>query len=265
VVPVDAGLHREREHLTAFEILEQAIGSLQAEEGVAECSGEPPEDARSDQEFPRALREFVEDVVGEVLTDQTGAATQGRQRLPPGGRWLPPGGEEEELQSGGPTLGAARQFGQILRRKRLGVEIPEEPLHFPHPEAQILGTEFEEIARHPQPREVEARSGAGGEDHAQPRRCVLNEPSEQVLGRCALQIVKIVDDEDGPGVGSVVERHDEVVDAGGPERKVRQRHGERLLEPAQEGVGASIAGIGPVPRDRGRYRRGEPGDKGGLP
>jgi hypothetical protein len=44
----------------------------------------------------------------------------------------------EELEPGRPALGAARQLGEVLRRQRLLVDVEEESLDFPRPEAQVV-------------------------------------------------------------------------------------------------------------------------------
>ena len=63
----------------------------------------------------------------------------------------------EELQPGGPALGAVREDGELLRRHLLAVVLAEQLLDLPRPEPQVLGADLDQLAGDAPPREVEAR------------------------------------------------------------------------------------------------------------
>ena len=77
---------------------------------------------------------------------------------------LAPRCEMEELEAGGPALGATGELGQLLWAQRLMVDIVKEVLDFPGAETQRVRAHLEQT-RDAQPRDVRERRGA-----ALPRR-----------------------------------------------------------------------------------------------
>src|SRR5438034_4746613 len=81
--------------------------------------------AGPNQEPAQFGRQLVEDVAGQVFPGQPRAAAQCGEDSTPFQRRLAAGGEVEQLQSGRPTLGAARQLSELFGRQRFTIEITE--------------------------------------------------------------------------------------------------------------------------------------------
>ena len=111
--------------LAPFELLQQLLAPAAVEEGVADGPGEPRHDAGPNQEPAQFGRQLVEDVAGQVFPGQPRAAAQCGEDSTPFQRRLAAGGEVEQLQSGRPTLGAARQLSELFGRQRFTIEITE--------------------------------------------------------------------------------------------------------------------------------------------
>ena len=136
VVSVDRVVaDRGGENLLPFQGPEDFGASRAAEQRIAERPGQPTEDAGAEEERPEFPGQLVEHVAGQVLPHHPGPGPEfGDHPAALPGRSAP-GGEMEQLESGRPPRGAAGELGEVLGGERFGVEIPEELLDLPGPEA----------------------------------------------------------------------------------------------------------------------------------
>src|SRR2546430_2541707 len=128
-----------------------------AQERVADLAAEALEDARLDEEPAQVERQLGQHVPGQVLADEARAGAQRGQDAAPLVRRLAAGGQVEELQPGGPALGAPRQRGQLHRRHRVPVVVAEEPLDLPRAEPEVVAADLQQAPGDPQAGPGEAR------------------------------------------------------------------------------------------------------------
>src|SRR4029077_10126580 len=102
-----------------------------------------------------SARQFVEDVLCEVLADQFRPARQTLKETTAITSALGLCREMKQLQGRGPTFGTARQLRDVVGRKWALVDIREQPLDLPRSEAQIVGVDLDEITGESEPRQVE--------------------------------------------------------------------------------------------------------------
>ena len=100
-------------------------------------------------------------------------------RRQPGGRQV------EQLQRGHPTAGPPLQLGDLVGQQRPAVQLAEQPVDLPRPEAQVVGADLAHVAGQPHPAEVERRpvprerhevDGRGESVSASPTACSLGVP-----------------------------------------------------------------------------------------
>ena len=76
------------------------------------------------------------------------------------------------------------------------VVVPEQALHLPRPEPQVVRADLDEVAGDAQSAQVDRRREPRPEDDREPARGVLDEPAERDLRGSALEAVGVVDDEE---------------------------------------------------------------------
>src|SRR5207237_2905571 len=178
--------------LAALQLLQGLLAAAPIEEAIAERATQAAQHACAHKEPAQFHRQLFEDVAGQVLAGEAGARPH-RAQDPAAllGR-LAPGRQMEELQTGRPTLGAAGQLRQLLRRERLLVEVTEKALNFPGPEAQVLAADLQERPRDPQPREVEARDSPGADQESDGWWRIVDQPLQEEFGWAVLQGMQVV-------------------------------------------------------------------------
>ncbi len=264
VIAEAAVVEGDQQELAGLDLLQQLLAAGAPEEGVTEGSVQAGEDARVEQEPAQLVGQLLQDVLGQVLPNQAGPGGQGAQRLPAAGRGLAGGGQVEQLQHRRPPLGAAGDLGRLLRGQRRAVDVLEQPLHLPGPEAQVVGTHLREPALQASPGEVQPGLAAGGEQDHEGFGGVLHQPGHEVLGGRALQRVEVVDHQDGPPARPSLDVGDHGVERSPPAREAGQRGGESPLEVGQQGLDAAVGLVGPVPGRGGADLGQELGQDGGL-
>jgi hypothetical protein len=113
------------------------------------------------------------------------------------------------------------------------------------------------------PGKVEARHPAGADEYVQLRRPGGEQPFQGVLGVGAVQRVRVVDDEESRGVDRGADGADEagkVTGVGG----ARQRYGELVAQPRDQGGRVGVGGGRADPADRTVESVRKVGEKGGL-
>ena len=173
---------------------------------IAQWTGQPAEHAGVDEEVPELLRQIRHDVPGEVLANEPAARADRRENPAPLLGRLAPCRQVEELEPCSPAFSSSGEDGQVVGRNGIEVVVAEQPLHLPGAEPQVVRPDLEQLAGDPESRQVEARREPRADRDRQPGRCVLDEPSERVLGSRALEPVRVIDDKECPVRGLSLER-----------------------------------------------------------
>ena len=150
---------------------------------------------------------------------------------------------------GRPALGPPGEPGQLVRAERLAVEVAEEPLDLPGPEAEVVDAELEELAGDPAPREVERREAcACRRATASGRRRVVEESLERrSRPACPVRVWRSSIDEEQARLGSRVQLGDRLVD-GAPAARQAGEHGRRRrLQAGDERRLGPVDALRPVP------------------
>jgi hypothetical protein len=203
-------------------------------------------------------------MTGQVLPHQPGIGRQRRHQSAPLQGRLPLGGEVEEGEAGRPAARPAGQFGGVLRRERLAVELPEQRLHLPRPEAKVVGADLDQPARHPPPGDVEPRLAPRGGDDADIRRQVLHQPAELRFRLRPEQHVQVVDDQQPPPARPCLQHRSRRLRRPPASPGKAEGLGDAPLQPGQEGGGRAVGRVGPVPRHRHPGGLGELAQEGRL-
>ena len=185
------------EEPAAVQLEEDRLAALPAEVPVAELPVEHAQDGGGHEEVAQLGRQLIEHVPGEELPHHPGARAQGAEDAPSLIPGAVAGGEVEEVQTRGPPVGAPGELGELVRSERLRVELAEELLDLPRPEAEVVNSQLDHAAEHAQPWQVEMRLRAGCHEHGKRLGRVLDEPLQRRLGSGAFDGVQIVDDQEG--------------------------------------------------------------------
>ncbi len=240
--------------------------AARAQQCVAQVAGQHPQRRRPDQEVEAAGVHAAQHVAGQVRTDQPGAAAEFADRPLPLGAAAVLGGQVEQVQPGRPPPGAPGQRRRALRRQRRVVDDPEQLLHLPRPEPQIVAVEFQQLLRDHQPRGVHRRRAATAQNDRDLPRPHGQQGLQGAFGGGAGQLLQVVDEEHRGAWPGLVELADQVADppAGrrGGEARILQRGGQGMAEIPGDG-GRVVLASGPVPADRGLPGR-ELAQQGGL-
>ena len=262
VIAVPAALvERVGEDLAPLQLLQYEVAAAPFQEGVAEWTAEPAQDAGVDQKAPQLRGQLVEDVAGQVLVGEAGARAQPAQDPAPLLGGLAPGREVEQLQRRCPSPGPAGQLGQLLRRPGLSVEVAIQPLHLPGAEAQVLVADLDQPAVQAQPGEVDPGSGPRCEQDHDRGRQVVDQALQGCLGRAVLQGVEVVDHQRRPGARPGLERASRVLDPIPAPGYVGERAAEGSLQVVEHGAGVAVPAFGSVPGHGDGRGRGEAGEE----
>src|SRR5439155_3185087 len=169
-----AVIGRRGEDLPTFQLRENLLAAGSVEEGIADRPGEPGQHARPDQEPAQLGRQLVENIARQVLAGQPRPAAQRGENAATLLRRLAAGREVEQLQTGGPPLGTARELSELFRWQRSPIEIAEETLDFPGAKAQVLTADFEQRSRDAQAREIETGERARPEQERDTGRRIVD-------------------------------------------------------------------------------------------
>ena len=128
-----------------------------AEELVAQRPRQPAQHARLDEELAELLGQVGQDVPGQVLADEPAAGPDRGEDPAPLVRGLAARREVEQLEAGRPALGPPGEDGQLVGRDGLAVVVPEQALHLPRPEPQVVRADLDEVAGDAQSAQVDRR------------------------------------------------------------------------------------------------------------
>ena len=249
------------EQLAARELLEQQRAPPPVQQLVAQVARQANEDARVDEEAPQLVGQLGQDVAGEVVAQEPGARADAAEDPPPLVRRLAARREVEQLQAGRPALRPTREDGQLARRHRIAVEVAEQPLDLPRPEAEVVALDLEEVARDAQARQVEVRPDARRGEDPEPRRRVVDQPAEHRLRGRALERVQVVDDQRRRPAGPRLQRPGRILHVVPARRQAGQRGTEGGLEMAEHPDRVVVPRLRPVPGHGQPGRGGESGEE----
>ena len=251
----------DREDLAPVQLAEERRAAAPAEQLVAERPRQPAQHARLDEELAELLGQVGQDVPRQVLADEPAAGPDRGEDPAPLVRGLAARREVEELEAGRPALGPAGEDGQLVGRDGLAVVVPEQALHLPRPEPQVVRADLDEVAGDAQSAQVDRRREPRPEDDREPARGVLDEPAERDLRGRPLEAVGVVDDEERAFGGARLEGPCRVLDRDPATGHARQRRPQRRLEVADHRGLVGVPRFGPVPRDGDAGTRGELGEE----
>ena len=251
-------LDGDREHAPPGELVEQRAAARRSAQPIAQRPRQPAQHAGVDEELAQVLGQPEQHVLGEVLAQQPAAHLGPAQHPPPLVGRPAARREVEQLEARRPALGPACEDREVARQHGVVVDVAEQLLDLPGPEPQVVGPELQQLARDPEPGQVDRRRDAARDDQREPRRGVVDEAPQRALGVRALQRMAVVDDERGRGDRPRLEGLRDVLDARPAAGQLRERGPQGRLEMSDERALVGVPGLGAVPADGDGGLRGEP-------
>ncbi len=193
VGPAAVGTRRERLPPSQLRQVLRA-GTRLAQERLATARGEHVEHAGAHQKRPQVAGQLGQHGPRQVCAGERRAPVERGDGAPSLGQRVAPRGQVEHVQAGRPAADPAGQRGGVIRRQRLPVDIAQEVLHLPGPEAQLLAVQDPNLEQFVA-RQVEAGHAPPGGEDVQPRRGSGDNRLQHRLGLRTGQAVGVVDDQ----------------------------------------------------------------------
>ncbi len=171
-VPATVAVQRDEEQVGPVQVLEHVLAARVAGHGLAQRSAHPVEDRGLEQEVTHLRRLTVEHLFGQVVHDVAVVAGEGGDERR--GVCAPPQGQRRELQGGDPALGAGLQRRDVARSDREGGDVVEVRRGLGQREAQVGGTDLDQLAPRAQSGQWQRRVHAGADDQVHLGRKVLD-------------------------------------------------------------------------------------------
>ena len=189
-------IQRRGDELQPFQLRQIRTARLLTEHGIAQARSQPFERRRLEKEQLHVVGEPVEHVVGEEVPVGSAPASHVGDRGSSFTRTERRRGEMEQLQGGNPPGALAFELGDFVGEQRSPVQLAEELVDLPGPEAKVVRTDLAHGTSQAKTGHVESRTLAGEGDEVDRRAEVGQELADCRLALGPDQSVELVDHEE---------------------------------------------------------------------